>query len=133
MRAAPVLLAAALLAVGCECRIEMVPATHGSALLDLRLSGSGFPCGREARVASLEVLQAGSGETLWLLESRDGRALPLERVVYGRVPDGFVERVPARPLVAGEKVLVSATAPGWTGHFEGTGGAPPRGEPGAGR
>ena len=131
MRAVPVLLAAALLACGCECRIEMVVEPPGSAPLDLRLSGTGFPCGREARVASLEVLRARSGETLWLVESRDGRAVPLERVVYGRVPDGFLERVPDRPLSAGEKVRVVATAPGWVGQVEATAGPPPRGEAGA--
>lgn len=132
MRAAPVLLAAALLAGGCECRVGIVPETPGNGPLVLRLSGTGFPCGREARVASLEVLRTGTGETLWLVERRDGQALPLERVVYGRVPDGFLERLPARPLAAGEKVLVVATAPGWVGQVEATAGPSPRGEDGAG-
>ncbi len=80
-------LAAALAVVGCDRPDSLV-----------------LLAGPEA-VESFEVREA-DGPVLWRIEAEP--AVVVERIVYGTVPAGFAQRVPAdgppRPLVPGERL-----------------------------
>lgn len=74
---------------------------------EIRARGMGLFGPRAVCVRSLGV------SDMWEVRSDIGECVMLRTVKYGEVPKGFVEREPAKPLVAG--VTYHASANGSTG------------------
>lgn len=97
---------------GCSRRASVL-VTGSLAQPEARLATPDGDAWRRACITHVEVFQGRNlGRPDWSIETADGDCRWLDRVIYGQVPDGFVERDPAADLSAG--VTYSVFIRGWT-------------------
>lgn len=109
---APWLLVIALTAAACS-RHASVLVTGSLAQPESRLATPDGDAWRRACVTHVKVFQSRNVDRPdWAIETADGDCRWLDSVVYGQVPEGFVERGPAAALSAGTNYSVFIR--GWT-------------------
>lgn len=106
------LLAIGLMANGCS-RHASVLVTGSLVQPEARLATPDGDAWRRACVTRVEVFQGRNiNNPDWAIETVDGDCRWMDRVVYGQVPVGFVERAASADLSAG--VTYSVSIQGWT-------------------
>lgn len=105
-------LAIGLATIGCSRRASVI-VTGSLTQPEARLATPDGDGWRRACVTHVEVFQGRNLDNPhWAIETMDGECRWVDRVVYGQVPEGFVERGPAANLSAG--VNYSVFIRGWT-------------------
>lgn len=59
-----------------------------------------------------EVSITQAADTMWRITSLDGECVEARRVIYGTVPEGFIQKAQAKPLQ--QDVAYGVSASGWT-------------------